>query len=620
MAAGKQKRKQIRVGERTRRAPDFAESNGAGNWLVRLLPWAAVGLALLVFAGALAYPFVDDDRLMVVNNAALRSWNSVPHYFVDDAWGHSGQDVTSDYYRPVQLLFLRLIYAGFALEPDGYHAAILALHALATALLFLVAWRTLKDRLTAGIAALIFAVHPIHVEPAVWISGATESQLAVFFLTAVLCYLAWCDRRNSGAKGAHKWLGLSVIAYALALLTKESAVLLGAIFFIYEWKWQSPDGEQGADEENPSAVRRGTLAGAAAQLRRVFQALWPYGAVVAVYLAARSYALRDAPPNGSGASVATIFFTLPQVFAFDLRKLLWPLPLSLFYPLQLVTRPNITNFILPLAASLAVLAGLWCWSRRSRAAAWAVVWLLVPLATPLFGITRFLSDDLVHDRFLYLPSAGLAMLAALALRRLQGGRQIGGVPLAQLCATLALVCLMATLTVSHTDPWSGEVALYRNAVKVAPHSPPALNQLAMAELRDDHDLSAALRDQEQALVEAPGDYTTLVHTGIMRRNVKNYDGALPVLLRASQINPEKRDPHYYLALIYLDKAQYAGAETEMRQAIRLAPQRPEQHFLLGYALEKQGRLQEARNAYQAELQVNPNSTKARQALTTGAEP
>ncbi|MGA3212430.1 MAG: tetratricopeptide repeat protein [Terriglobales bacterium] len=245
-----------------------------------------------------------------------------------------------------------------------------------------------------------------------------------------------------------------------------------------------------------------------------------------------------------------------------------------------------------------------------------MVWLLIPLATPLFGITRFLSYDLVHDRFLYLPSAGLAMLAAVALRRLKGGSTIGGVPLAQLVTVLAVICLMATLTVSHTSQWSSEVALYRNAIEVAPHSLLALNQLAMAEVRDNRDLRAALSIQERALVEAPDDFTTLVHTGIMRRNVQDYDGALPALLRARQLEPDKRDPHYYLGLVYLDKAQYAEAETELRQAIRLAPQRPEQHVYLGFALEQQGRLEEARNEYLAELQVNSSSTKARQALAT----
>ena len=347
MAASRQNRKQSRTGERARRAPGVTEAEGAGNWLIRLLPWAAVVLALLVFTGTLAYPFVDDDRLMVVNNIELHAWTQVPHYFVDDAWGHSGHDVTSDYYRPAQLLFLRLNYAWFALEPGGYHAAILALHALATLLVFLVVLRMLRDRLTAGIAALIFAVHPIHVEPAVWISGATESQLAVLFLTALLCYLTWRERADSGAEGAQKWLAFSLLAYALALLTKESAVLLGAFFLIYEFRRQPP----------------GSMVARAWRMLRV---LWPYGAVVAVYLAARTYALRDAPPNGSGASLASILFSLPQVFAFDLRKLLWPLPLSIFYPLQLITRPNLFNFVLPLVGIAGRARGLWFWSCRSR--------------------------------------------------------------------------------------------------------------------------------------------------------------------------------------------------------------------------------------------------------------
>jgi hypothetical protein len=364
----------------------MAEADGVGDWLVRLLPCAAVGLALIVFAGALGYPFVDDDRLMVVNNPVLRSWTQVPQYFVEDAWGHSGPDAMSNYYRPAQLLWLRLNYAWFDMSPGGYHAASIALHALATALVFLVARRTLRDRLAAGFAALIFAVHPIHVEPAVWISGATESELAVFFLTAVLCYVVWRECMYSAAKSARWWLGFSLLAYALALLTKESAVLLGAMFVIYEWKWRPAGGRQDADgnrpmkPENPSEAQtaerivddqRSLVTRIASRMLRVVLVLWPYGVVVAAYLAARSYALRASPRAGSGASLTTILLTLPQVFVFDLRKLLWPFPLSLFYPLQMVTRPHLANFVVPLAVSLAALAGLWIWSRRSEAVGWA---------------------------------------------------------------------------------------------------------------------------------------------------------------------------------------------------------------------------------------------------------
>jgi tetratricopeptide (TPR) repeat protein len=589
-----------------------AGAGGLSHWLARLLPWAAVALALTAFAGALSYPFVDDDRLMIVNNPVVRSWSSVPRYFVEDAWGHSGQEVLSNYYRPAQLLWLRLNYAVFALEPGGYHAACLALHGLATGLLFLLARHTLKDRLAAGFAALIFAVHPIHVEPAVWISGATETQLAVSFLAAVLGYLVWRERRDYDAKSARRWLAFSLAAYALALLTKESAVLLGGIFLIYEWKWRpATSNQQPASSFKQQAPGNKLWATGSSQKLAACGLLL---AIFAAYLAARSYALRAAPRAGSGAPLASILLTLPQIFAFDLRKLVWPLPLSLFYPLQLVTRPGLANFVLPLAVSLAALAGLWIWSRRSEDARWASVWLLVPLATPLFGITRFLSYDLFHDRFLYLSSAGLAMLAAVALRRLKGGREVGGVPLAQLAAVLVLTLTLGTLTVTHTRQWSGEVALYRQAARVAPHSPLALNQLAMAELRDEHDLPAALNTQERAFAVAPDDFTTLLHTGIMRRNAHDYDGALPLFLRARKLDPERRDPHFYLGLIYVDRAQYAEAETELRQAIRLAPQRPEQHALLGFALQNQGRIEEARSEYQAELQINPNSAKARQAL------
>jgi Flp pilus assembly protein TadD len=67
-------------------------------------------------------------------------------------------------------------------------------------------------------------------------------------------------------------------------------------------------------------------------------------------------------------------------------------------------------------------------------------------------------------------------------------------------------------------------------------------------------------------------------------------------------------------MIYLDKGQLAAGEACLREAIRLAPHEPDQHYLLGTALEREGRLAEARAAYQAELQIVPGSARSAQRL------
>jgi tetratricopeptide (TPR) repeat protein len=657
-----------------------AAKGAAGALLPRLLPWLAVALAVLVFAGTVGYQFVYDDVEQIAGNVRLQSWEYVPQYFLHDVWNQPGKEVSSSYYRPMFLVWLRLNQESFAWDPAGYHAMAVLLHALVTLLVYLLAVRTLKDRLAAGFAALIFAVHPLHVESVAWVSGANEPEFALFFLGAILCYLRWRDRlsavgsqhaasyklqatsqsaqrtsaqlveHSSGSRtavpSAYKWFLLSLACYALALLSKETAVMLCPLVFLYEWRWGgsprlSADGCQPetssklqdtscgaqresrqprADNRQPEADNRQPTTGnrQPAALQALGVTL-PYVLLTGAYLWGRAAALgRWLPEVSEPVSRLSSVLSLPEVFWFYAHKMLWPLPTSAFYSLRLISHPGLVNFFLPVAAAAAALLGLWFWSRRSEAAGIASAWLLLPLAPPLLAISHFRFYDLVHDRYLYLPSVGLALLIALALRKLkasgEGRRNVAGLPAAQLGAVLFLVCLLGLLTVQQARQWASNEALYQHGIEVAPHNPLALTEWAMLLLMEQHAPSAAHRFAERALVEAPDDYQTLLAAGILRWNVRDAEGALPLLLRARQIHPDRRGAHFFLGYIYLQTGELREAERSLRQAIQVAPDVPDQHFLLGSALEKQGRLPEARSEYQAELRVKPGSTDAARRL------
>jgi Tfp pilus assembly protein PilF len=641
--------------------------------LPRLLPWLAVALAVLVFAGALSYQFADDDYVLFVTNPSMQSWDYLGQYFTHSVWHWPGhKDPRSNFYRPLLLAWLRLNYQFFGQNPAGYHATAIALHALVTLLAYGLAVRTLHDRIAAGFAAILFAVHPVHVEAVASICQANEPECEVFFLAALLCFLRWRENENlrfatydlrpgtektavpgarSGSLGIanrkspivnRKWFLLSLAAYALALLTKETAVALCAMFFFYELHAarnkqpatgdklqatsQQPDTNPVASAE-PAAhslghgawsLKPGTLG------RKLLRAAWvtlPYVLLIALYLLARAFALGGlAPDAGNRTPWRTTLFSLPAVFCFDMRKLVWPLPTSLIYPLRLITHPTWGNFAGPLLISLAVLAALWYWSRRSEAAGAASVWLFLPLAMPLFGISHFRPYDLVHDRFLYLPSLGMVMLAALALRHLNpGGRKCGGVPAAQAGAVLALGCVFGGLCVQQSRYWRNSMALYRHAVEVAPRNPLGLGLLANRLAEERRDFEGAHQLAERALAEEPDDYAALRNAGTFRKDVKDIEGAVAAFQRARQLEPDERDPHFWLAVLYLDRGQFADAEAEFREVNRLAPNEPWSHYFQGVLFEAEGRLAEARKEYQAELQISPHAAHATKRLAAVEE-
>src|SRR5260221_1667908 len=112
--------------------------------------------------------------------------------------------------------------------------------------------------------------------------------------------------------------------------------------------------------------------------------------------------------------------TLPLVLSIYLRQLLIPVGIAGLYYTPYVTTAIFSQLVVPALVVGAVLLGLWYWNRRegNSTVAFAAMWLLVGLAPALY-LRNFGNGDFVRDRYMYLPSIGFSILAALGLRRVR---------------------------------------------------------------------------------------------------------------------------------------------------------------------------------------------------------
>src|SRR5207247_697512 len=139
-----------------------------------------------------------------------------------------------NYYRPLFLLWFLLNYTLFDGWPPGWHLTSVLLHALASLLVWLTA-RRLVGPSAALIAGAVFALHPIHVEAVAWVSGVTEPLLAVCLLGSFWSHLHSVE----GGADSGRWRALSLLAYALALSSKETAVVLPLLLIAHSWTYAS---------------------------------------------------------------------------------------------------------------------------------------------------------------------------------------------------------------------------------------------------------------------------------------------------------------------------------------------------------------------------------------------
>jgi protein O-mannosyl-transferase len=388
--------------------------------LSRVLPILLVALvAVVAVAPALDGRFIYDDQYYLVGNPAVRGEAS--------PW-------TTPLGSPQQALWRPLTVVSFALQWQGPEAAgplravNVALHALTAVLLLLLARRLGLPGEVAVLAALLFAVHPVHAEAVAWVSGRAE------LLAAALVFASWLAWLAPGRLAAVA----CAVLFAAALLSKENALVAPLLF-----------------AAGDVLIRRRPVA------RGRLIAL---GAVAAGVWAARLAVLPQALPAGApfgDVSLAGRLVVAANILGEALRQCVLPGEPRVFHPRSEFLGPQ-AGPLLALAAAAAVVA--LCW-RRQRTAAGAL--LLVPLA--LLTVLNLLPIGATFAaRFLYLPSACVclaagALLAALARRELSGAGLGASVLLAGAALTLGLSACRDATRVFSTD-----LALWAHEAAVAP--------------------------------------------------------------------------------------------------------------------------------------------------------
>lgn len=564
----------------------------------RLILSIVLLLTFVAFAPTLRYLFVYDDVGQIVQNPAVQSWQHLPQYFTRQVWAGPQPGVSGNYYRPVFLIWLRLNDMVFGLHPWGWHLTTVLMHLLATLLVFFLARRLIHDEFTAAAAAFLFGMHPVHIEAVAWISGVTEPLLAIFFILAFLCYL----RARESKEHPGRWRALALLMFALAILEKETAAVFPLVIIAYNWFYDAKD--------------RGTPGGRQ-WVRRAVEAAkpaLPYFALIVPYLAARIHALNGFSHTVTPLPLSTVLLTLPSLLVFWARHFAWPAGLSTFYDLRLVSHPTMVHFVLPalavfLMAGLAVAA-----ARGSRQVSFTLAWVVLPLL-PLLDIRVFGRYDFAHDRYLYLPSIGLAILLALALRWLPSGKCWRGIPTLQAAVLLLLAPLMIYGVQREGAYFASPQTFYAHCAQIAPQNNQAATNYA-AELGKQGKYPQAVKLLKDILKRNPGEWMADYNLGLTYYHMGQMGPAEKYLRRAIQLQPGSANQYLYLGLVELRTGRIGKAEESIRSSLYLDPQNFGSHFALGVILKDRGDTAGALREFEAELANYPHEAAPREQIRT----
>jgi hypothetical protein len=549
-------------------------------WLVQPDMLFRLGLLLVIalYLRTLTFDFVYDD-LFIPINPWIHSWHGVLDAFRNDIWGFDTQAATS-YYRPISVALGVVIARLTPGTPGWFHFTALAIEAVLCVACYAFARRIFRDEWLAALTTVLFILHPTKVETVAWIGSAEcDGVAAIFLFASFTCYLR--SREDRGAR----WICASLAAFACAIFTKETMIVLPLLIGLHTWLHSE----------------RGT------RLRRAAMLMVPYAVVAGLFLLARRAALK---PVAASRNAVQATFTLanlwsaPAAFWWYAKRLVFPFGLSILYDPLAVHHFSVRSFLLPLLAGLVLaVVVFWAWRRtRSPQIPFWSAWLLLTLGPPIA-----LSPQVtVHDRYLQL--AALPFCAVIAWGVLKVGRSRSHL-LGRWLAVAMSVCLIAgwSLATWHESGfWDNNLLLWQRAVQIAPRNVNARVELARLYAATNPTAGVALLDDGLRLLpNSPGLWRT---RGLMEYNLGHYEEAKASLLRsleasaqvAQEIGSEPPDVKYgrataafVLGEIEMIDGKPDAADPWLRKALAIQPDNLDYARVMLANLKKEGRQDEA---------------------------
>lgn len=543
----------------------------------RLLVGFLLAAAVLVYGNTLANQFVLDDGLYIVRNAQV----------VDPTL----HDLFSA--NPVSSVFRPLTFASFAInwelrkdEPIGYHLINILLHACVTLLLYLLLQELLggtpEAKTTAFVAALLYAVHPIHTEAVAWTVGRAE------LLAAGLLFAGWILHLRDRTFG-------SLACFAGAVLSKESAIAFLPLVFLGDFvtgKWKP-------------RIRYAL----ATALGIIYLAvLWT---VQGRQFGQRGgIAMLDNPLAGLPAGWR-ILNALRVAWKYVALQF-WPAVLSSDYSFNQIPMFRDWRHTLPAALAAAVVVGLWIRAVWKRQPGWILaggIYFAGFAATANIFVS---TGTIMGERLAYFPSAGFCLLLALGWQQVRQKKEKVAWGL------LAVVVLtLSVRTVMRNRNWKDNFTLFSTDARAVPNDAKIHTNLG-AEYLQRHQLDLAATEDQSALRIMPDYADALASYSAVEFERGNLESARKTIENALSLSDRNNLNYDFMDVLYAGILMRSG-QSDMALKVLNNELMASPNYSVAWSTRaelhcERGELAAGRQDARIALVANPQNGQARQIM------
>ncbi|MBC8286431.1 MAG: tetratricopeptide repeat protein, partial [Nitrospinae bacterium] len=493
-------------------------------------------LILIAYANTLLSPFNFDDQALLQNIAL------------------SGPDRYNSVW-PVQ--YRHLFYLSFSinhsisgLNPFSYHLTNLLFHFLSSVTVLLIVFKTVsknarwESKAVLGLSittALLFALNPLHTEAVTYLSGRASGMGGFFYLLALLFFIMGSERDRNPTTTVPLFYFLTLLAFGLALLSKETTLTFPLAVFLYDLcfmrneSWHPFKG-------------------------RLFFIYLPLCCLVGAFLILTPE-MRNMTTEWLGKIDISYALAQAKVLAYALKLCLFPINLTFDYDFPTHWLPQaFSNFILVMIWLVVVFTVMKNFRRISPIMVFSLLWFLITLSPTNSFLPR---ADMLSERNLYLPSLGPTFLIAYVFYYLFFMK--GSLSKPGLILLLTFFLMMGSLLITRNSVYRSNIHLWEDTYKKSPADLQVLHNLSHFYLED-----------------------------------KRYQQALVPLLRLSRSVASdfyRAFAHSNLGSIYTQNGNFERAKKEFHKAIELEPTLPLGYLNLGTYHASRGEFQRARTEF-----------------------
>ena len=543
-------------------------------------------LAVITFLNSLDNAFVYDDVFTITNNYFIRDWGNFSALFTHDYFNSSGE-VT---YRPLVTLSYFIDYSIWRLNPLGFHLTNILLHAISAVLVYTLLSIIVKNSTVPFLTGILCASHPILTEAVNGISYREDLLAAVFFLSSILLFIQ-SDRHF------HKYIylyPLSLFSYLLALCSKEMAITLPFIIFLFDWVF----GGINRIKKNTVKYYLGFVLVSGFYLFLRF--VWFHNPV-------------EKQLMYPGNSFLVNLLTMPKILGSYIKLLFFPISFNADYIIPHTKTPLAATFIYSIAFLSAIGVITYRLYNHSRHLFFFILWFFVTLV-PTMNIIPI--ANIMAERYLYLPSIGFCTVLSYILTGIW--RRACTFILRKSVLITSLVLIPAVLyslsAIKRNKSWRDQLTFWSKTIEASPDSSRAHNNLGMIYLQEAETDSAIREFQTAIAIESDPEYHH--NLGMAYQKKGRREEASEEYRHVLAVNPNSAITHNNMGNIFIDKGSLDEGISKFKEAILLKPNYYDAHFNLGLAYFKKGLLDASMDEFKLAIHYEPDHAEAHSCLGT----